>query len=70
MTVVFFISGHGFGHASRQVEVMNALGRIAGADLRVIIRSAVSQSLLDRTLRVPFELRPGICDTGLTRRTA
>ena len=67
MTVVFFISGHGFGHASRDVEVINALGRIAGPDLRVIIRSAVPASLLERTVRVPFELRPGICDTGLVQ---
>lgn len=67
MTVVFFISGHGFGHASRQVEVINALGRIAGPTLRVIIRSAVSSSLLARTVRVPYELRPGICDTGLVQ---
>jgi len=68
MTVVFFISGHGFGHASRQVEVINALGRRchdAGVSLRVIIRSAVSPSLLERTLRMPYELRPGICDTGI-----
>ena len=67
MTVVFYISGHGFGHASREVEVINALGRLAGPDLRVIIRSAVSPSLLKRTLRLPFELRPGICDTGIVQ---
>ena len=67
MTVVFYISGHGFGHASRDVEIINALGRIAGPDLKVIIRSAVPQSLLARTLRVPFDLRPGICDTGLVQ---
>lgn len=67
MTAVFFISGHGFGHASRQVEVINALGRIGGPGLRVIIRSAASPSLLERTVRVPFELRPGICDTGLVQ---
>lgn len=67
MTVVFFISGHGFGHASREVEVINALGRLAGPDLRVIIRSEVSPALLERTIRVPFELRPGICDTGLVQ---
>lgn len=70
MTVVFFISGHGFGHASRDVEVINslgALGRRAGTGLRVIIRSAVSPSLLERTVRVPFELRQGICDTGLVQ---
>ena len=67
MTVVFFISGHGFGHASRQVEVINALGQLAGPGLRVIVRSAVSSSLLARTVRVPFELRPGICDTGMVQ---
>ncbi len=66
-TVVFFISGHGFGHASRQVEVINALGRLTGPDLRVIIRSGVSPSLLARTIRVPFELRTGVCDTGLVQ---
>jgi UDP:flavonoid glycosyltransferase YjiC (YdhE family) len=67
MTVVFFISGHGFGHASRDVEVINALGALVGPDLRVIVRSAVSPALLERTIRVPFELRPGICDTGLVQ---
>lgn len=70
MTVVFFISGHGFGHASRQVEVINALGRLAGPGLRVIIRSAVSSSLLARTVRAPYELRPGICDTGLRQTSS
>jgi len=66
-TVVFFVSGHGFGHASREVEVMNALGAALGPDLRLIIRSAVGPSLLARTLRVPYELRPGICDTGVVQ---
>lgn len=70
MTAVFFISGHGFGHASREVEVVNALCRLAGPNLRVIIRSAVSPQLLERTVRVPFELRPGICDTGLVQASS
>jgi hypothetical protein len=69
VTVVFFISGHGFGHASREVEVINALGRIC-PDLRVIIRSAVNPALLRRTLTVPFELRPGPCDTGIVQPTS
>ncbi len=66
-TVVFFVSGHGFGHASREVEVMNALGARLGIELRLIIRSAVGPSLLERTLKVPYELRPGICDTGVVQ---
>lgn len=67
ITAVFYISGHGFGHASREVEVMNALGARLGGDLRLIIRSDVVPSLLARTLKVPYELRPGICDTGLVQ---
>ena len=69
MTIVFFISGHGFGHASREVEIINALGRLA-PDARLIVRSAVSPSLLRRTIRPPFELRPGACDTGIVQSTS
>jgi UDP:flavonoid glycosyltransferase YjiC (YdhE family) len=64
MTAVFYISGHGFGHASRQIEIIRALAP-RHPDLRIIIRSAVSRGLLERTLRVPHELRPGPCDTGI-----
>lgn len=68
MTVAFYISGHGFGHASRQVEVINALGALTGAHL--LIRTAVSRALLERTLRVPFELDPGACDTGVIQSSS
>jgi L-arabinokinase len=69
VTFVFYISGHGFGHAARQVEIVNALGaRVPGA--RVIIRSAVSPDLLARTLRVPYELRPGPCDSGIVQSSS
>jgi hypothetical protein len=69
VTVVFFISGHGFGHASREVEIINAL--IAAApSLRVLIRTAVSPSLMARTLRVPYTLRPGACDSGIVQSSS
>jgi hypothetical protein len=64
--VLFYISGHGFGHASREVEVINALGA-ARPELRLIIRSAVSPALLARTVRVPYDLRAGACDTGVVQ---
>jgi UDP:flavonoid glycosyltransferase YjiC (YdhE family) len=69
LAVVFFISGHGFGHASREVEIVNALARQA-PDVRLIIRSAVSPSLLQRTVRVPYELRSGACDSGIVQTTS
>jgi hypothetical protein len=67
--VVFYISGHGFGHASREVEIINALGT-ARPDIRLVIRSAVSPGLLARTLTVPYELRPGPCDSGIVQSSS
>ena len=69
LNVVFYISGHGFGHASRQVEIVHALVR-ARPGLRIIIRSAVNPGLLQRTLSVPFDLRPGACDTGIVQASS
>jgi hypothetical protein len=69
VTVVFYVSGHGFGHASREVEIINALGA-AAPRLRILIRTAVSQSLLGRTLRVPHTLRPGACDSGIVQSSS
>jgi len=69
VTVVFYISGHGFGHASRQVEIIHALVR-ARPGVNVIIRSAVNPGLLQRTLTVPYELWPGVCDTGIVQASS
>ena len=66
---VFYISGHGFGHASREVEIIHSLGH-ARPDVRLIIRSAVNAALLHRTVSVPFELRPGACDTGIIQASS
>jgi L-arabinokinase len=68
LSIVFYISGHGFGHASRDVEVINAYGARGGEP--IIIRSAVSADLLRRTLRVPCELLPGPCDTGVVQTSS
>jgi hypothetical protein len=68
-TVVFFISGHGFGHASREVEVVNALSA-ARPDVRVVVRSAVSADLLARTIRGPYDLRAGDTDSGIVQSTS
>ena len=68
-TVVFFISGHGFGHASREVEIINALALLR-PDLRFVIRSEVDAALLARTLKTPYEHRPGACDTGIVQASS
>jgi len=69
LTVLFFISGHGFGHASRQVEIIHALAALR-PDARILVRSAVSPALLERTIEVPFELRAGPCDTGIVQSSS
>jgi L-arabinokinase len=61
--VVFYISGHGFGHASRQIEALNALGA-RRPDLDIIVRTSAPRWLFDRTARTPITLVPGECDTG------
>ncbi len=65
-TVAFYISGHGFGHASRQIEIVNALAR-RRPDLRVLLRTTVPRWLLERTIEPRFALFPAPCDTGIVQ---
>lgn len=65
-SVFFYISGHGFGHASRQIEILNALGSAAPA-VRLVIRTSAPAWLFQRTMRVPYTLIPGACDTGVVQ---
>lgn len=66
VTVAFYISGHGFGHASRQVEIINAFAR-RRPDAGVILRTSVSRGLLDRTLIARFVLDDRPVDTGVVQ---
>jgi hypothetical protein len=68
MPIVFYVSGHGFGHASRDVEVINALAARSGQP--VVIRSAVDPRLLARTINGPYTLLPGACDTGIVQASS
>lgn len=64
--IAFYISGHGFGHASRSVELINALID-RQPDLRVIVRSQVAPWLFERTARPAVELMPVETDTGVVQ---
>jgi hypothetical protein len=64
--VVFYVSGHGFGHASRSIEIINALIE-RRPDLRVIIRSSVAPWLITRTARPGVELSSAEVDTGIVQ---
>ena len=66
MCIVFYISGHGFGHASRSIEIINALvDRRPG--LNVIIRSSVAPWLVERTARPGVTLSRAEVDTGVVQ---
>jgi hypothetical protein len=66
VTIAFYISGHGFGHASRSIEIINALvDRAPG--LRVVIRSEVAPWLVKRTARPGVMLEPVETDTGVVQ---
>jgi L-arabinokinase len=59
--IAFYISGHGYGHASRQIEIINALRE------KVIVRTSAPRWLFDRTVRVPFTFFDCTCDTGIVQ---
>ena len=65
-SVFFYISGHGFGHASRQIEIINALGALR-PDLTIAVRTSAPWWLFDRTVRVPITFLAGECDTGVVQ---
>ena len=64
MTIVFYVSGHGFGHASRVIEVINALAGLApGTSL--IVRTSTPKWLFDVTLGAPAAYHGAVCDVGV-----
>jgi hypothetical protein len=64
--LAFYISGHGFGHASRDVEVLNALGRLA-PQIPVALRTSAPRWLFDLTLTRPVDFSSFECDTGVVQ---
>jgi hypothetical protein len=68
-SVFFYISGHGFGHASREIAVVNALTG-TGPGLpghEIVIRSSAARWLFERNVRRPFTLIDRPCDTGVVQ---
>jgi hypothetical protein len=65
-SVAFYISGHGFGHASRQIEIINAFARRC-PDIGIFLRTSVTRWLLDRTIVPPFAIDERPCDTGVVQ---
>jgi L-arabinokinase len=64
--IVFYVSGHGFGHASRDIEVINALAERAPG-IPVQVRTAAPRWLFDLTARAPIDFHCIEADTGLVQ---
>jgi len=64
--VAFYISGHGFGHLARQVEIINVFAR-RRPDVAIFVRSTAARWLLDRTIEPAFELDDRPTDTGVVQ---
>ena len=64
--IVFYISGHGFGHASRAIEVLDALLR-SQPEARVTVKTSAPRHLFDRTLHDRSEVALLECDAGIVQ---
>ena len=63
MQIVFYISGHGFGHASRDVELIEAIAAVE-RDARFVVRTTVPGWLFE-CARASIDVQPIETDTGL-----
>ena len=66
ITVVFYTSGHGFGHASRDIEVINGLAA-RRPDARIVVRTTVPPWLFERSAHAGIEIMPVETDTGVAQ---
>ena len=66
-SLFFYISGHGFGHAIRQIEVLDAVSR-RFPELPILIRTSAPRWLFERTARGTYTLIEGDVDTGAVQR--
>jgi L-arabinokinase len=64
--LVFYVSGHAFGHASRVIEIINA-AQAADPGVEVVVRTAAARWLFDVTVRGPIEFHDVLCDTGVVQ---
>jgi len=67
--IVFYVSGHGFGHASRVIEVINAI-LARRPDTRIGVRTAAPRWLFDLTVKGKIAFSTLETDTGVVQTDA
>ncbi len=64
--IVFYVSGHGFGHSSRAIEVMHALID-ARPEATITVKTSVPRRFFERTLLGRAEVVEMQCDSGMVQ---
>lgn len=64
--IVFYVSGHGFGHASRTIEVINAVF-VRRPETRIGVRTSAPRWLFDLTVKGKIAFSTLECDTGVVQ---
>ena len=64
--IVFYTSAHGFGHASRDLEVIDAICRHA-PESALTVRTSVPLWIIEASARRPIDVQPLHTDTGLAQ---
>jgi L-arabinokinase len=67
--LIAYVSGHGFGHATRLCEVLRAV-RARASTLPITVVGAVPEWLVRRNVPGPVAFRAVACDVGLAQRDA
>lgn len=64
-----YVSGHGYGHATRTAEVLRAV-RDRASTLRIAVATSAPAFLFEGVVPGPLEVRALECDVGLAQRDA
>ena len=64
-----YVSGHGFGHATRTAEVLRVL-RARAPKLKLVVNTVAPAFLFEGVVAPPLEVRPVVGDVGLAQRDA
>jgi hypothetical protein len=65
MRIVVYVSGHGFGHAARIVELIDAIAALR-PDVSIAVRTSVAPWMFSR-VRAPVDVEAVDTDTGLVQ---